>query len=143
LNSWVYSGDANNLLGGLTFVYQVHLTAGQFNQLALNGWNDGKIVDVGYNQVVATQKIPLFVGRPDLSGNPIDWNFGLEITSGDTALLIVQSSDTRYRKVTDVVQDGGQAKAVAFAPAVPDGGMTAILLGLGFLGVAGLRRKLS
>jgi hypothetical protein len=42
-----------------------------------------------------------------------------------------------------VVFDYAYLKATATAPSTPDGGATAMLLGIGFLGAAGLRQKLS
>ena len=44
----VYTSDANNPLGGLTFVYTLIVTGGDISSVALNGFGPASMVAVGY-----------------------------------------------------------------------------------------------
>jgi len=141
VQSWVYSGDANNTLNGLTFVYQVSITSGEFDHLVLDGYGFPSVVNVGYNTLTGSL-LPTDVSRTSGTGNPLDFDWGSEVNSVTTYLLIVNTSIAGYANNIANLSDGETYTAAAYAPNLPDGGVTAMLLGGALSAMGLLRRKL-
>jgi hypothetical protein len=143
LTSFVESGvTANPYAGGLTFVYAVNLTSGQFIHLTLNGYGSALAVSIGYDTSNGGAFVPTTVDRVSGTGTPIDVFWGAEITSGLTDYVEVFTPFTSVSFVTDNIIDGGTAGAQAYAPNLPDGGATVMLLGAALSAMGLLRRKL-
>jgi hypothetical protein len=144
-SSYNTSSTGPNPLGGLVFMYQVQLTAGQATLVTISGF--GNIAtDVGYSLVnggglpVGTVA-PVSASRSS-DGSVIDFYFNGDFSSTTTATLIVDTGVQTHGQGVVLVQDGDQGYASAYVPIVPDGGLTVAFLGLAFAGVEGLRRKL-
>jgi hypothetical protein len=143
----VAQNSVSNPLGGLVFVYQVELTGGDLNSLALTGF--GNItVDVGYSSqnsygLSLGSVAPTSVTSDD---GTITFDFTPNVNSGTTTYaLIVDTSLTTITSGLGLIQDSDQGNApilVPNIPSVPDGGTTAMLLGAGLSGLALLKRKL-
>jgi hypothetical protein len=143
LTSFVESGvTANPYAGGLTFVYAVNLTSGQFIHLTLNGYGSALAVSIGYDASNGGTLTPTTVDRVSGTGSPIDVYWGSENTSGLTDYIEVFTPFTSVSVVTDNIIDGGTAGAQAWAPNLPDGGATVMLLGAALSAMGLLRRKL-
>jgi VPDSG-CTERM motif len=144
-SSYNVVNGAANPLGGLVFIYQVQLTAGSLNSIALDGF--GNIaVDVGYTTgngagLPPGNVAPSSVNRSS-DGSVITFDFNPDISGVTTYALIIDTSLTTFTQGIGLVQDGDQGNAPIFVPNVPDGGTTAMMLGAGLSGLALLKRKL-
>lgn len=148
---------------GYTFVYQVHVTAGDLGRLSSGGWtNATSPVDVG--TVLATATNTLLSGvtaTNQTNASSVDWStdkstLGFNFTTGGTGtiptgnfseLLIVRTTNTSESAVPVFFIDSGTASVGGFAPgpvvtASPEPS-TMVLAGLGALGFFGyaLRRR--
>jgi hypothetical protein len=140
VDSWVYSGDVNNTYGGLTFVYKVNVTAGTVVEgLNLNNFS-GVQVDVATD---GSGVIPSFANR-GIVGTPVrfEWLTGIAVGSSSSFLLI-RTDATAFEKVLDGVKDGTTVNVTLLGPAVPDGGMTLVLLGTALTAMGLIRRKMA
>ena len=140
-SSWVYSGDANNTLNGLTFVYSITLTSGDIAHLSINGFGFPSSVIVGLDSSNGGLITPYQANRSGAGGNPLDFDFG-SFGSGTTVLIVVDTSILNYQVQYALFQDGNQANSPALAPNLPDGGATVMLLGAALSAMGLLRRKL-
>lgn len=146
VQSWVYADPA--WPAGLTFVYQVRLdadadgSASVIHQLSTYTWNP-------FATFVEQDPAAGFPGfdanRDPLPGGAIGFNFpALGFDEGlDSALLIVRTDAPAWTGGIGGVINGQTSNVDILTPApigVPDGGTTAVLLGLVFLGIDGLRR---
>jgi len=145
IHSWVYSGDANNTLGGLTFVYQLNIASGSStfaDSFADSGDFEGFLTSVGIDSASGSVT-PASANRDT---GIITWVLSpTHVTAGTSSvLLIVQTDAKKFQNDAFNVHDGGTSSSDAYVPlAVPDGGLTVALLGGGLMALAGLRRKLS
>ena len=133
LTSKVFSGDANNTLGGLTFTYLLNITSGDVDIFTLTGWAAGASFLVGQN---GAGQASTGVDAP--GGGVI--NFFFSDLTGTSETLVVETGATTFTPVTELFQDGAQAHALGFG-VVPDGGMTVMLLGMALSGLALFRKK--
>jgi len=145
-NPWAASG-------GLTFVYQIfnsELSTDSITGMGISGWA-GFSTDVADNAYPNGAVPPSFAER-SLNGKTVTFGwqppgtegkaggFG-EIAPGEISYQFVIYTDaTSYVDVTAGVRDGAGASLITLGPAVPDGGTTALLLGLGLLGMGLIRR---
>jgi hypothetical protein len=148
ITSSVYSGDANNPNGGLTFVYQITLAANSptFAEIysSPTAWSSSLLLNAGFDHTPPGVINPNSINWAGLPNGVLTWTFNNTIGAGqESAELIIESSAKSYVNPTWQAQDGGQSQAPAFAPSLPDGGLTMMLLGGTSLGLAALRRKLS
>jgi len=146
IQSWVYSGDANNpFAGGLTFVYQINISAASTtfaDSFADSADWAGFLTDVG-SKKTGVQINPASANR---DSDILTWVFSpTHVTAGkSSALLIVETNAKKYQNDAFNVHDGGTSSADAYVPlAVPDGGLTVALLGGALIGLGAIRRKLS
>lgn len=141
---------ANNPLGGLTFVYRVvnnSTSSHDLNRLTLNQWGSF-LADASFDAFgpPAGAHSPHTADRNG-AGDVIGFNFvsafftANSIKPGsDSTLLILQSDAPTYVPGTASLINGSVAVARTFAPSVPDGGATVLMLG-GALGLLGLARR--
>ena len=141
LESRAYRNDSSNPFGlsGITFWYQLTMSSivpsgDNANRLSLNGYL-GFLVNAAY--VAATGVAPDgYTFFADTVG------FNISLAAGQqSAILLVRTSATGVKVALEKVQDGGQSDTFGFAPAVPDGGTTVVLLGGALTGLGLLRKK--
>ena len=149
--AYILSGFADNpwaAAGGLTFVYAVTNSgvAGpgvdSVTGFSVNGWTSF-MTDVADFNIGGAQ--PYSVTR-STSGtltfgflNP-PTGFGLVAPGMSSWDLIIYSDATSWTTVSVGVRDGTGLTLSTLGPAIPDGGTTALLLGLGLLGMGLIRR---
>jgi len=162
LYSAVYSGDANNPLGGLDFVYQITVNPGSgisdgVHRMTVNGFG-GWLTDVGMirtptDPTIAGERDPTSVDR---SGGTVGWNFlpspqcgpsgcfgtpGVLIQGKTSALMIVYTNAPVFGKDVAGILDGQPSSASVYAP-IPEPETYAMMLaGLGLMGFVARRRK--
>jgi len=149
LISTVWAGDVNNLLGGLTFTYEI--LAGLPSTAPIERFTVGNFgllpADASYRLTPAliAEVAPTYAGRtPD--GNVISFDFsafgGPGIYGGqESALLVIQSSSPTYQQAVASVINAGAATVDSFAPiAVPEPTALSLLI-IGSLSILGLQRR--
>lgn len=147
LLSQVWSGDASNPFGGLTFTYLLSNNANSpdaLGRLTLSSYS-GYQTDVSFN---GPGVVPLNAVR-SIGGDQIDFNLlsGLNfqhnlIPGASTPMLILQTDSLVYNIGNASVIDSAVANAVALVPtAVVPEPTSLALAGLGLLAVA-MRRKI-
>lgn len=161
LDSWVLSGDTNNSLGGLDFVYRLtnsDTSADALHRLAVNGYS-GLLVEAGYLESGSTPTggtvsgglTPTLVDRGIAPGDNIGFSFLAGTVSGLTfnslnpgeisRYLVLYTNATAYGTIMASVIDGSVASAATFAP-IPEPETYALMLaGLGLMGFIGRRRS--
>ena len=149
VNVTVLSGFTDNpwaASGGLTFVYQIFSSKSSVDSITgmgIDGWTgfSTDVADYPYGTFA-----PSFATRSN-DGDTV--TFGWQNPSLGTGLILPGSSSfefliytdaTSYVDVTAGVRDGDATPLITLGPAVPDGGTTALLLGLGLLGMGLIRR---
>lgn len=144
--SSVYENDTSNPYGGLTFAYQVLVTASSTDSSSemTVGSFANFFTDVSYNPLAGGLIAPSNFSR-SASGNVVRFVFfNAPVGPGQTsALLVVQTDAASYQQSTAAVIDNLSANVTSLAPVatVPEPSMVTLLLGgLGLLGVV-LRRK--
>jgi hypothetical protein len=149
VKAWVLAGFADNPwsgAGGLTFVYEVDnskKSADSITGFSVNGWTNFLTNVAIYSSV----GVPPYSATRSVSGtitfgflNP-PAGFGLVAPNQNSYDLVVYSNATSFTTVSVGVRDGSGVTLSTCGPAaVPDGGVTALLLGLGFLGLGLIRR---
>jgi len=145
LQSWVYTGDANNPYGGLTFVYQISLQSSSTTFVDSfadsTDWTGFKTA-VG-SKVSSGQVNSSSVNR---DSDIITWVFSpTHVMNGNiSALLIVETDAKKFTNDAFNMHDGATSTAEAYVPlAIPDGGLTSVLLGGALLALGALRRRMS
>lgn len=146
LNVQVYQNDANNTLGGLTFLYTLtndpSPTNDAINRLTITGFN-GFAVDASY-VITSLGTVPFDIDRSS-NGNVIGVDFQqngstIPLNPGATGRVIaLRTSAPAVRDVIANVIDGSVTSVTTIGPAVPTPGAAA-LLGLGGLAMARRRR---
>lgn len=145
LTSRVISGDATNVLGGLTFVYEISSSPNSLtdiNRLTLTDFS-GFLTDVSY-QVPTSGLPPTLADRGILAGMEVGFSFHAtpgpgSLTPGLTsALLVVQTNAPVWVRSPANVINGSVATPDALGPAIPEPGSLALL---GAAGLLVLRRR--
>jgi hypothetical protein len=153
LISRVYSGDGTSPLSGLTFTYQIILSASSpsaVSQLSVSRF-DSFLTDVSFFGNTPTNAPPSFISRSSEGGsvgNVLQFHFGAPGPSetlqpgGLSSLLIVQTDSPNFQPTTASIIDGVAVPNIAsFAPlsVVPEPSVAA----LGIAGVVafGLARR--
>jgi hypothetical protein len=131
--------------GGLTFVYEVDNSARSIDSItgfSVNGWTKYLTNVADYNTI----GIEPYSATRSVSGT-ITFGFlnppaglGLVAPGLHSYDLVIYSNATSWTTVSVGVRDGSGVTLSTLGPAVPDGGVTALLLGLGFLGLGLIRR---
>jgi hypothetical protein len=125
--SYTGTGAGAKLTGPILPEWTLTLADGttySFDLLSLDNGDTG-IGQFSASTVISGTGVAHITGKTPTTAN---WNL-IGFGGGDGALFFFLNATS--------------ASGTASGIAAPDGGLTAILLGLGFLGVAGLRRKLS
>ncbi len=162
LDSWVLSGNTDNPLGGLSFVYRVmnsQISTDALHRLAVNGYS-GLQVEAGYLASGSTPTggvisglgvTPTLVDRGIAPGDNIGFSFLAGTISGltfdsinpgeNSSYLVLYTASTTYSTSIASVIDGSVASAATFAP-VPEPETYAMMLaGLGLMGFVARRRS--
>jgi hypothetical protein len=139
--------DASNpyASGDLTFIYQVQDTKGTIEHLS--GFDfSGFLTDVqagtggSGGSIMSGGILPGTVNRVS-TGSVVEFNFAPFIGPGKySSALIIATDATKYKPGTIGIIDGGGAGVVGYAPTVPEPA-TLSLVGMGLLGLLGLRKK--
>lgn len=161
LDSFVLSGNTDNPLGGLSFLYRVRnsqTSADALNRLSLNGFGGLQIqagfLDSGLSPTggaISGGVVPTLVDRGLAPGDNAGFSFlrttisGITFTPIDVGLssryLVVYTNATTFGNATASVIDGSVASAATFAP-VPEPETYAMMLaGLGLMGFVARRRS--
>jgi hypothetical protein len=149
VKAWVLQGFADNPwsgAGGLTFVYQVNnsaISSDSVSGFSVDGWTNFLTNVSDFN--IAGNVQPYSATR-STSGtltfgylNP-PTGFGLVSPGLGSWDMVIYTNATSWTDVSVGVRDGSGVTISTLGPAVPDGGVTALLLGLGFLGLGLIRR---
>lgn len=161
LDSWVLSGNTDNPLGGLSFVYRVtnsQTSNDAIHRLAVNGYS-GVAVEAGYldggtsptGGAVVGGLTPTLVDRGIAPGDNAGFSFLAGTVSGLTfnslnpgevsSYLVLYTNSPIYSTRMASVIDGSVASAATFAP-IPEPETYAMMLaGLGLMGFVARRRS--
>ena len=137
--------DPTNIYGAgdLSFLFQVTSNSSSGDYLASVAVASfaGFKTNVGHIPV-ATGAIPTSASRSGGTGSTITWT--INVAPGATSdIMVVQTNAQAWKAGSLGIADSGQTGAMpAYAPAVPDGGMTVMLLGGALVLVESLRRRL-
>lgn len=152
LRWWVYSDDANNPNGGLTFQYNFFTgnndhAPGTIDRFTVDSWLPGISIDAALYGG-GKQSLPMSVDRS--ADGTIGWNWSLtDVTDpmyaygGTSASLFLLTNATQYGSAFAAITGGTAPIATvgAVVPAVPEPQTYAMLLaGLGLIGFM-VRRK--
>jgi hypothetical protein len=146
----VVSGDTFNPNGGLTFVYQVtRVTSDEVGRLTANhyhGFKTDVIVEDAasspFSGFMSGGVIPGMATRSTVAadgGDVIGFDFGnsLDVSAGNSELLIIRTDASRFASGDIFLIDGGLAKLSGFAPA-PEPSTIALML-VGLIALVGYR----
>ena len=146
--AYVLSGFADNpwaAAGGLTFVYQVTNsgTIDSVTGFSANGWTGfmTDVADYAYGDVQPYSATRSVSGTLTFGFLNPPTGFGLVAPGLDSWQLVIYSDATSWTDVSVGVRDGSGTTLSTLGPAIPDGGTTALLLGLGLLGMGLIRRS--
>ena len=131
--------DSNT--GDLDFLYTFTVSTGIIDGVSTFGYA-GFITNVGYLSP-SSGRTPDSVSRSS-TGSVINWSYdtiGSVLPGQSTATLAIFTNSQHYVKGFASVIDSGVGSVAGFAPTIPDGGTTVMLLGGALLGLAALRRK--
>jgi hypothetical protein len=137
VSSWAFSGDTNNFLHGLTFVYQFTVASDYVdiaNFLSFTGFATSDTYGQNGSNVApifAMNQNYLFVPGVNFPGQGATSDF-----------LIVYTNAANFGNGTALLQDGGQSQAPALDPtaSAPEPASMA-LFGSGLVGLAGIIRR--
>jgi hypothetical protein len=142
LTTYVYSGDANNPLQGLTFVYNEVLTAGDLSQIQLNGFSS--TVDVANMSGNVAPKAA-FTQNSGASYIKFLWNpDGLGVGAPINSTVVVATGSLTYGGIIAGVSDGTTANVPILAPVPEPSTVVAgilMLLPFGIGAVRSLRKE--
>jgi len=139
--------------GGLTFVYTIHnsgTSTDAITGMGIDGWA-GFLTDVADYPSPSFGPAASFASRSTVgtnNGNTVTFGWqgtplgaGLIVPNSSGYEVLVYTNATSWMDVTAGVRDGDGVSLMTLGPAVPDGGTTALLLGLGLLGVGFVARR--
>ena len=132
----VYSGDASNPYGGLTFTYLIELNSSSIDsssEFTVGGYA-GFLTDVSFHQSGAEVAPSNFLRSGN--GNVIhsQWNTSVELPSGDTgALVVVQSNAHNFGNNSGSVIDSTAVTIPILAPVPEPGALSLVAIGFGAL----------
>lgn len=142
LASYVYSGDANNTLGGLTFIYVLTVTTGDIQSLEVSSANWGSSVALGYGTSSTAGVLAPVINAP-LSGaytvsGSVDFTYDPNVVAG-TYYMVVGTALTSYQLDPTTLIDSSPDGALSeYGPApVPEastimaGALMILPLGIG------------
>lgn len=143
LTSKVWSNDASNPHGGLTFTYELsnnQSSADPIDRFTLSSYS-GFLVDASY---FGAGIVPTAVTR-NSAGNQISFNFsgvveGILVQGASSPVLILQTDSTVWQDSIAGVINSSTVNVATFAPLTVPEPTTAALVVLGAL-TLGLRRK--
>lgn len=129
--------------GGLTFVYQIFnntSSADAIRGLSIGGWAGAQTaVAIDYSSgVVAKDAYRSF------NGDVVGFDFAVPnqiLPGSNSGWLLIYSDATSYQNVNAGILDGAGANVTLFSANLPDGGTTAMMLGLGLLGLGLAARR--
>jgi hypothetical protein len=142
VTSKVYSADADNPLGGLTFTYEIvsGLSQHEISRFSVGDYA-GFQTDVSYNLAMLPGVPPSVASRSTGTGNILRFDFvGLPPGQSST-LLVVQTDAQAYFTTTASVIDGGSADFFSIAPTAIPEPATAALVGIGLFTLVVTRRR--
>ena len=148
IESRVYSGDANNAYGGLTFAYQVTMDpniSGDVAHVSLNGLFDNP-VDAAYDPgSTGGWVIPVSADEPTPYGSGVAFDLTApSLSAGATsAWLMVYTGMNGYGRDSASLQDGLNTSANILAPIPEPESIAMLITGLGLMGFIARRRKRS
>lgn len=162
LDSWVLSGNTDNPLGGLSFVYRVtnsQTSADAIHRIAINGYS-GLQIEAGYlnagltptgNAISGLGVTPTLVDRGIAPGDNTGFSFLAGTISGLTfdsinpgessSFLVLYTNAATYSTSVASVIDGSVASAATFAPIPEPETYGMMLAGLGLMGFVARRRS--
>jgi hypothetical protein len=142
LFSTVWTNDASNPYGGLTFTYEIQMnsdTADPISRMSISSY-ENFLTDVSYTNAPANPNdTPSSISRPSDNVIHISFETGGGLAAGeDSALIVIQTDSFNWQDTTAGFIDGATADAFSLAPAsvvsVPEPDVTLI----GLAGLAGL-----
>lgn len=143
--STVYSGDANNVWGGLTFTYKIissQLSTEGVHRLTVGSTFGPFQTDVSYDGTTLPRVLPADIDR-SFTGNVIGFNFdtpAVILPGQNSALLVIQTDAQASTTGIASVINNTTATVVTLVPLVPEP-TTAALLGLGAFALISARRR--
>lgn len=141
--SRVYSGDAGNLMGGLTFTYEILSGATSLQDVSRFsvGNYGGFQTAVSYNLAAVPGLTPSLATRSTGVGDIVRFDFAGIAPGQNSTLLVIQTDAIDYAQTIASVINAGSAEVLSLAPiAVPEP-TTFLLFGMGFLALAPTLRR--
>ena len=131
--------------GGLTFVYQIYnsgTSKDAISGLSINGWDGFKVAVAQwqYNAGVFANDAYRAVNN-DTVGFNFSIGLGQVLPGANSTQLVIYSDATSYTKINSGIKDGSGANVMLFTANLPDGGTTALMFGLGLLGLGLAARR--
>ena len=151
--SWVESGVASNPFGGLTFFYTIENSgfygSAGVEKITVDGFTGFSVAVAQDNYYAGYSVAPNSYGSgtaastasltPD--GNVVGFNYVFMPVGSASWDLIVYTDAISYKLVNSGVIDGTTANNMVLGANVPDGGTTALMFGLGLLGLGLAARR--